>query len=97
MGERVFFLVLCSSVRVYAWCIAARPRPSLYTELLLLQLMQGCWLYVLQAEKQRVELQRELELLAERLQEAGGVSQAQVTIATRTISHPGLPAHRCIL
>jgi len=33
-----------------------------------------------------VELQRELELLAERLQEAGGVSQAQVAMAICAVS-----------
>ena len=33
-----------------------------------------------------MELQRELELLAERLQEAGGVSQAQVAMAMCAVS-----------
>ena len=41
-------------------------------------------IHCVQAEKQRAELQRELELLAERLQEAGGVSQAQVAMAFYT-------------
>jgi len=58
---------------------------------------------VLQVEKQRVELQRELELLAERLQEAGGVSQAQVHARCHADVHHflarrafSLRAHGCL-